>query len=130
MANIASVDAGSFEERVLAAGHTVVVDFYADWCGPCHRMAPVLERLADELDTEVEFVKLDVDASPEIASAYRVSTIPAIIRFDEGRPTHWSVGVRSGSALSRELKLRPKPRADAHRAGGLFRRLWHDAPDG
>ncbi|MBA3764966.1 MAG: hypothetical protein H0X05_05585, partial [Actinobacteria bacterium] len=73
----------------------------------------------------VKFVKLDIYGSPEVAAAYRVSSIPTIIRFDDGHPTHWSVGVRSGSALSLELELRASSRADAHSARGLFRRLWH-----
>ncbi|MDH5314563.1 MAG: thioredoxin, partial [Actinomycetota bacterium] len=123
-----------FRERVLEAERPVVVDFHADWCGPCHQMSPVLEGLAEELGDEVEFVKLDVDGSPDVASAYRVSSIPTIIRFDGGRPTRWSVGVRSAHALSRELRLRPRPRSRSRSEGqgsrGLFRRLRHDAPDG
>jgi thioredoxin 1 len=130
MGRITDVDQRSFEARVLEADRPVVVDFHADWCGPCHQMAPVLERLADELGDEVSFVKLDVDASPELAVAYRVSSIPTIIRFDEGHPTRWAVGVRSGHALSRELKLRARARDATEGRRGLFRRFRHDAPDG
>ncbi|MEX2101348.1 MAG: thioredoxin [Actinomycetota bacterium] len=117
------MDQRSFGERVLEAERPVVVDFYADWCGPCHQMSPVLERLAEELGDEIEFVKLDIDASPDVASAYRVSSIPSIVRFDDGRPTRRSVGVRSGATLSRELRLGLSPNTDVLERRGPFGRI-------
>jgi len=111
MANVSEVTARDFERRVLKAERPVVVDFYADWCAPCRRMSPVIERLASELEGEVEFVKLDIDRAPDLAAAYRVSSIPALLRFEGGRPTAWSVGARPGHVVSRELKL-PSPGGD------------------
>jgi len=119
MGRITNVDHRSFGERVLEAGRPVVVDFYADGCGPCHHMSPVLERLAEELGDGVKFVKLDIDGSPEVAAAYSVSSIPTIIRLDDGHPTHL-VGrcsirerAQSGTGTARELEGRRPQRARA-----------------
>jgi thioredoxin 1 len=83
----------SFTADVLAAGATVVVDFWAPWCGPCRAIAPVLEELAGETD-RVEFVKLDIDENPETAARYGVLSIPTVILFDGGEPRETVVGAR------------------------------------
>lgn len=105
---IAKVTTTNFKERVLKSQLPVVVDFYADWCGPCHQIAPILDTLANEHADGVLFAKVNVDEEPELARAYRISTIPAVIRFDSGAPTAWSVGPKPGYVLERELRL---PRA-------------------
>ena len=112
MSTVSEVSGGEFQRRVLQAERPVVVDFYADWCAPCRLMAPVIEQLAFELDGVIEFVKVDVDSEQEIAAAYRISSIPAFVRFEEGRPVAWSVGARPGRALSRQLGL-PSPEGAA-----------------
>jgi thioredoxin 1 len=83
----------SFEQDVLNAGRPVVVDFWAPWCGPCKAIAPALEELADSTD-RVEFVKLDIDANPEIANRYGVLSIPTVILFAEGEPRETVFGAR------------------------------------
>jgi thioredoxin 1 len=83
----------SFADEVLAAGRTVVVDFWAPWCGPCRAIAPALEELAGETD-RVEFVKLDIDENPETAARFGVLSIPTVILFDGGAARETVIGAR------------------------------------
>jgi thioredoxin 1 len=90
---VRDVTDASFEEDVLKAGKPVVVDFWAPWCGPCHAVTPVLERLAEETD-KLDFVKMDVDDNPSIASRYDVLSLPTVMLFDGGEPRQTLVGAR------------------------------------
>ena len=83
----------SFEQDVLKSDKPVVVDFWAPWCGPCHAVHPVLEQLAGETD-KVEFVKVDIDDNPVVASRYDVLSIPTVMLFDGGEPRETLVGAR------------------------------------
>lgn len=74
----------SFEQDVLQAQGPVLVDFYADWCGPCKMLAPVLEGIAEKM-TQVDFYKLNVDASSDVAGRYGVQAIPNLIIFKDGK---------------------------------------------
>lgn len=103
---IEEVTTETFTERVARSDVPVVVDFYADWCQPCHQIAPALEALAREHDGVVRFTKVNIDEQPELAAAYRVSSVPAVLRFDSGVPTAWSLGPKPGYVLEKELKLR------------------------
>jgi thioredoxin 1 len=90
-------DAAAFEETV--AGYDVVlVDFYADWCGPCKMVAPVVEELARETDAAV--VKVDVDANGNLAQEYRVQGVPTLLLFVDGEPEERIVGVRGKDELA------------------------------
>lgn len=102
---VAKVTTNSFREQVLDSEVPVVVDFYADWCGPCHQIAPILNVLSQEHEGVVTFAKVNVDEEPELARAYRVSTIPAVMLFDSGVPTAWSIGPKPGYLLEKELGL-------------------------
>jgi len=93
-----------FEDRVLQASQPVVVDFWAAWCGPCLMMAPVLEALAAELDGQVGFAKLDVDANPELAELHGVGGIPTLIVFADGKEAGRIVGFMPKQALLRRLQ--------------------------
>lgn len=85
----------NFEAEVLAAEKPVLVDFYADWCGPCKMMAPTVEQLADELAGTVVVGKLNVDDSQDIAMKYRVMSIPTLILFKGGEVVGKLIGVQS-----------------------------------
>ncbi len=121
MSHVAEVTRRNFEQRVLKAERPVVVDFYADWCMPCRRMLPIIERLAARLAGEVDFVRLDIEREPDIAAEYRVSSIPAFLRFEAGDAVAVSVGARSARVLSQELRLPTRGQAAAVRPEGRFR---------
>ena len=91
-------DAGSFEQKVLNSPVPVLVDFYADWCGPCQRLAPTLEALAKE-NPGAKVVKVDVDRSPELAMRYGISAIPSLRVFNRGEVVAQHVGLASKGQL-------------------------------
>jgi thioredoxin 1 len=97
MANIKHLDGPTFEADLLQAGQPVVVDFYADWCGPCRMMAPVLEQLADEYAGKVTVGKLDVDVNQEIAIRFGVMAMPTLGMFRDGKMVDRLVGYPGGA---------------------------------
>src|SRR6188472_530660 len=92
----------TFEQEVLRAETPVVVDFWAPWCGPCHAVTPVLERLASSTD-RAEFVKLDIDANPIAASRYDVLSIPTVMVFEGGEARATVIGARPESHFRKAL---------------------------
>ncbi|SKH95996.1 Thioredoxin (Trx) [Mycobacteroides abscessus subsp. bolletii] len=93
----------SFQEDVVSSNKPVLVDFWATWCGPCKMVAPVLEEIAKDHGKALTIAKLDVDANPETARAFQVTSIPTLILFQNGEATKRIVGAKSKSALLREL---------------------------
>ena len=90
-------------DDVLASGKKVLVDFYADWCGPCKMLAPVLENLANEVN-DVEIVKVNVDLNNELAARYGVMSIPTLIVFENGQKVNQSVGFMPLEQLKQLVK--------------------------
>ena len=91
MTGVAHVDSKTFQE-VVEHNPVVVVDFYADWCGPCKLVGPIMEKLATEYDGKAKFTKLDVDDNPAIADKFGIMSIPTLIVFKSGKPAERFVG--------------------------------------
>lgn len=87
-----------FESRVLHSSKPVLVDFYADWCGPCKMLSPIVEEIAGAGDA-YEVFKLNVDEAPDVASRYGVMSIPTLIAFRDGKEAQRKVGVQSKQAI-------------------------------
>ena len=96
----ATVTDTSFDSDVLGSAEPVVVDFWAEWCGPCRMIAPALEEIATELDGKVKIAKLNVDENPSIMMRYGVRSIPTLIMFKNGEPTAIQVGAVPKNRLS------------------------------
>jgi len=98
--NIVHISDSSFEQDVLKADKPVLVDFWAEWCGPCKMIAPVLEELAVEYDGKLKICKMDVDANTDTAPKYGVRGIPTLIIFNNGDIAGQKVGALSKSQLA------------------------------
>ena len=103
MAGITTLSSASFDETVGAAAKPVLVDFWAEWCGPCKMIAPILDELAAEHGGSITFAKLNVDDAPDIARRQGVMSIPTLIVFDGGEPSKRIVGAKSKAALLEDL---------------------------
>ncbi|NUK07754.1 thioredoxin [Streptomyces lunaelactis] len=102
-AGVAEVTDADFDDEVLRADRPVLVEFTADWCGPCRQLAPVLSALASEETDRLKVVQLDVDTNPEITTRYAVLSMPTLMVFREGEPVKSMVGARPKRRLLQEL---------------------------
>ena len=86
------VNDDNFKSEVIQSGIPVIVDFYADWCGPCKKVAPIIEALADEYAGKVKVCKLDVDTNPQVAEEFGIRSIPTVKAFKGGKEVDTKVG--------------------------------------
>ena len=98
------VTEATFEQEVLKSETPVIVDFWAEWCGPCHAVAPVLEKIAEERKDEVKLVKVNIDEEQGLALRFGVQSIPMMILFKEGQPTAAAVGAQPKSEIARRVE--------------------------
>ena len=91
--SVKQVTDASFASDVLAAERPVLVDFFADWCGPCHALAPTLAQIAEENAGVIDFVKLDVDKNPDVTNQFAIRGLPTLMLFKAGEPVASQVGV-------------------------------------
>ena len=95
----------TFDQEVLASETPVLVDFWAEWCGPCHAVSPILEKIVEERNGELKLVKVNIDEEQELACRYGIMSIPAMIIFKDGEPAAAAVGAQPKGSLERALGL-------------------------
>jgi len=103
MANLQSVDMNSFDEAVLNSSKPVLVDFWAEWCGPCKALAPVLDEVAGEMGDKAKIVKVNVDENSEIAQKYGIRSIPTLIFFKNGEVKSTLIGNQQKGEIVKSL---------------------------
>ncbi|MFZ5989263.1 MAG: thioredoxin [Bacillota bacterium] len=91
---------GNFEQEVVKSDKTIMVDFWAPWCGPCRAVGPIMDELADEYEGKAKIAKLNVDEEGEIAAKFRIMSIPTIIIFKNGEIAEKLIGARSKAELA------------------------------
>ena len=98
-----SVTDATFDAEVLANSKPVIVDYWAEWCGPCRQVAPVLEEIASEYGDKIDVVKLNIDENPNVSTRYRIMAIPTMSVFRNGEVVKQIVGAKPKAALLKEL---------------------------
>ena len=100
-----AVKTDTFEQEVIQSATPVIVDFWAEWCGPCHAVSPVLDKIAEERAGEIKLVKVNIDEERELAEKYGIASIPTMILFRDGEPSAAVVGAQPKGAIERSLGL-------------------------
>jgi thioredoxin 1 len=101
--HVTTLTNSTFDEEIAGATEPVLVDFWAEWCGPCKTVAPLLDEIADEHAGKIRIAKLNVDDNPEIAQRFGVMSIPTLIVFRDGEPAKRMVGAKGKGQLLQEL---------------------------
>jgi thioredoxin 1 len=102
-ANVITITSDTFDETIKSSSTAVVVDFWAEWCGPCKMIAPILEEIASEHAGKVQVAKLNVDDNPDLARRFDVMSIPTLIVFKDGEAQKRLVGAKGKGQLLQEL---------------------------
>jgi thioredoxin 1 len=100
-----AVKEDTFTHEVLESETPVIVDFWAEWCGPCHAVAPVLDKIVAERNGEVKLVKVNIDEERALAERYGIVSIPTMVLFKDGEPSATAIGAQPKGALERSLGL-------------------------
>ena len=100
---VIKVTSQNFEEEVIKSENLVLVDFYADWCGPCKMLSPIVDQIAEE-NNDIKVVKVNVDDSQDLAMKYQVMSIPTLVVIKEGKEINRSVGLRDKSEILNMIK--------------------------
>jgi len=101
--NVSTLSDATFDEEIAGSSEPILVDFWAEWCGPCKMIAPVLDEIADENPGKIKIAKLNVDDNPDIARRFDVMSIPTMIVFKDGQPDKRMVGAKGKGQLLQEL---------------------------
>ena len=104
MADIVTLTDNTFDEEIKGSSAPVLVDFWAEWCGPCKMIAPVLEEIADDTNGQLRIGKLNIDENLEVARKFEVMSIPTLILFKDGEAQHRIIGARGKGQLMQELQ--------------------------
>ncbi len=96
---VVEINSGNFDNEVVNNKGITVVDFFANWCGPCRKMGPILEEVEAELSTNVKFAKIDTDNNIEMAKKYQVSGLPTLMIFKDGEPIERLVGLMPKNSI-------------------------------
>ena len=100
-----AVTEASFEQEVLGSEKPVIVDFWAEWCGPCHAVSPILDKIAEERAEELTLVKVNIDEEEGLAQRYGIASIPTILLFKGGEPVAAAIGAQPKGAIEQALGL-------------------------
>ncbi len=103
MSTLTALTDATFEEEINASDQPILVDFWAEWCGPCKLIAPILEELATTYDGKLRIVKVDVDESPDVARRYEIMSIPTLVLFHDGAAKKRMIGAKGKGQLVQEL---------------------------
>ena len=97
--SVQSIKEDAFEDEVINSSIPVLIDFWAEWCGPCKEIAPILEEISNEMENKIKIIKINIDENPNIPNQYGVQSIPTLIIFKKGQP----IATKVGNAIKSEL---------------------------
>ncbi len=96
---VQKIDVNNFEEEVLKSGKITILDFYADWCGPCRKLSPIMDEIEQELSDKVKFTKTNTDENVELAQNFQISGIPTLLLFKDGQVVERMVGLMPKNSI-------------------------------